>query len=299
MRLTISTSPRREEPVATFSIVARDPANGDLGVAVASKFLAVGAVVPWAQAGVGAIATQSWANTSYGPRGLRLLARGLSAAEALERLVRRDKDRAQRQAGIVDAQGRAATYTGTGCYAWAGGLTGPNFACQGNILVSEATIKAMAETFQRASGDLAERLFAALAAGQEAGGDSRGRQSAALLVVRPKGGYGGWNDRYLDLRVDDSPQPVAALGELLKLHRLYLNKSDPNDLLPIDAAIAQELQALMQRTGDYRGQFSGLWDEATQKAFRALAGRENLEERLQEGPQIDAVVLRFLRERFK
>jgi len=299
MRLTISTSPRREEPVATFSIVARDPANGDLGVAVASKFLAVGAVVPWAQAGVGAIATQSWANTSYGPRGLRLLARGLSAAEALERLVRRDKDRAQRQAGIVDAQGRAATYTGTGCYAWAGGLTGPNFACQGNILVSEATIKAMAETFQRASGDLAERLFAALAAGQEAGGDSRGRQSAALLVVRPHGGYGGWNDRYLDLRVDDSPQPVAALGELPKLHRLYLNKSDPQDLLPIDAAIARELQALMQATGDYRGPLTGLWDEATQTAFRALAGRENLEERLQEGPQIDAVVLHFLRERFK
>jgi uncharacterized Ntn-hydrolase superfamily protein len=285
--------------VATFSIVARDPANGDLGVAVASKFLAVGAVVPWAQAGVGAIATQSWANTSYGPRGLRLLAQGLSAAEALERLVRRDKDRAQRQAGIVDAQGRAATYTGTGCYAWAGGLSGPNFACQGNILVSEATIQAMAETFQRATGDLAERLFTALAAGQEAGGDSRGRQSAALLVVRPKGGYGGWNDRYLDLRVDDSPQPVVALGELLKLHRLYLNKSDPKDLLPIDAAIARELQALMQRTGDYRGPLTGLWDEATQTAFRALAGRENLEERLQEGPQIDAVVLRFLRERFK
>jgi len=286
------------QPVRTFSIVALDPMTRELGVAVASKFLSVGAVVPWAQAEVGAIATQSWANTSYGPRGLRLLKRGLSAQEALDRLVAQDSGRDQRQVGIVDATGRAATFTGSKCYAWAGGFAGPNFACQGNILVSEATVQAMVHTFQTTSGDLAERLVAALAAGEEAGGDNRGKQSAALLVVKPQGGYGGWNDRYIDLRVDDHANPVQELMRLLSLHKLYLYKTDPKDLVKIDASIARELQTMLARHGYYQGLINGEYDDATRAALRALVHRENLEERERMDDMIDGVVLRFLRERF-
>ena len=175
---------KRDRLVATFSIVAYDPESGDLGVAVQSKFLAVGAVVPWAKAGVGAVATQAWANTTYGPEGLKLMAEGLSAQEALGRLVETDEERDRRQAGMVDARGNAAAYTGQDCFEWAGHIVGESFACQGNILVSEETVQAMARTFEEGEGELADRLVAALAAGQEAGGDSRGRQSAALLVVR-------------------------------------------------------------------------------------------------------------------
>src|SRR6185437_6092408 len=182
--------------IATYSIVGHDPANGDLGVAVQSKFLAVGAVVPWARSGVGAVATQAYCNTNYGPDGLRLLEEGCTAQEALDRLVIADDQPRGRQAGIVDAHGNAATYTGPDCNAWAGGRVGTGYAAQGNILVSQATVDALADTFETTSGPLAERLIAALAAGQKAGGDSRGMESAAILVVRAGGGYGGHNDRY-------------------------------------------------------------------------------------------------------
>ncbi len=202
---------RNDLPVTTFSLVACDPKNGDLGVAVASKFLAVGAVVPWARAGVGAVAAQAWANTSYGPRGLDLLATGKSPKEALDALIQEDAQADQRQAGMVDAQGHSATWTGNGCQSWAGGVAGQNFAAQGNILLGEATITALAETFQHETGSLWRRMVAALAAGQQAGGDSRGQQSAALLVVRDKGGYGGFNDRMIDLRVDDATRPIDEL----------------------------------------------------------------------------------------
>ena len=242
---------------STFSIVARDPATGELGVAVASKFLSVGAVVPWARAGVGAVATQAWANTSYGPRGLRLLARGLPAAAALDRLVAADAGRAQRQAGMVDAAGNAATYTGAECMAWAGGVTGPGFACQGNILAGPAVVSEMAAAYQAARGSLADRLVAALAAGQAAGGDRRGQQSAALLVVREKGGYGGWNDRAVDLRVDDHARPVDELARLLALHKLYLFPTDPADLLALDADTVREIQTILRRTGDYQAEAHG------------------------------------------
>ncbi|MEO0249829.1 MAG: DUF1028 domain-containing protein [candidate division WOR-3 bacterium] len=201
----------------TFSIVAFDPTTGDLGVAVASKFLAVGSVVPWAEAGVGAIATQAFGNTTYGPRGLALLKRKLTPEEVIQRLTREDKNREQRQVGIVDAKGRAATYTGKRCIPWAGGLTGKGYAVQGNILTGEEVVKAMAQAFERAKGELAERLLTALKAGEQAGGDSRGKQSAALLVVRKGGGYAGYNDRYVDLRVDDHPNPIPELERLLKL----------------------------------------------------------------------------------
>lgn len=207
------------EPVATFSIVACDPDTGDLGVAVESRFFAVGSVVPWAKAGVGAVASQAFANTTFGPKGLRLLENGLPAQETLDALVKGDPQSAQRQVGIVDAKGRAATWTGAKCNPWAGGRTGKNYTVQGNILTGKEVVEAMASAFEAAAGlPLADRLVKALAAGQAAGGDSRGQQSAALLVVRDKGGYAGFNDRYIDLRVDDSPRPIEELQRLLDLH---------------------------------------------------------------------------------
>lgn len=283
--------------MATFSIVAYDPANGDLGIAVQSKFLAVGAVVPWARAGVGAIATQSYANTSYGPEGLRLLALGLSAEEALAQLLAADEEREHRQVGLVNAQGRAAAFTGGECFAWAGHRVGPNYGCQGNILVSEATVEAMASTFEASSGPLAERLLAALAAGQAAGGDRRGRQSAALLVVRERGGYGGFNDRYLDLRVDDHSKPIAELRRLLELYKLYFDKTPEGELLPLEEGLTGELQEMLQALGHYEGPLHGRYDETTQEALSAWAGIENLEERLLPDARIDPVVLDFLRKR--
>lgn len=283
---------------STFSIVARDPHSGDLGVAVQSKFLAVGAVVPWAKAGVGALATQAWANTAFGPDGLALMSAGLSAQETLDRLVASDLDSAHRQVGLVDAMGRAVTFTGPQCTSWAGGRTGSGYACQGNILVSEASVAAMAEGYERALGGLWDRLVAALAAAQVAGGDSRGQQSAALLVVRERGGYGGRNDRFIDLRVDDHPTPIEELRRLLELHKLYLFPSDSADLRPIDLEIARELQAILRRTGHYTGPITGDYDEVTRGAMRQLVGIENLEERWRDDNRIDRVVLDFLRAKF-
>lgn len=282
----------------TFSIVARDTRTGDLGIAVQSKFLAVGAVVPWARAGVGAIATQSWANTGYGPRGLDLLASGLSASATLERLLVEDEGRATRQVGIIGADGLPVTYTGDECFSWAGGKVGADYTCQGNILVGEETVLAMARTFEQTEGLLCDRLLAALAAAQAAGGDSRGQQSAALLVVREHGGYSGFNDRMIDLRVDDHPQPIQELQRILNLHKLYLFPPDPQDILPVDQALASELQALLILSGDYQGVASGEYDEPTRRAFRAFTGRENLEERWFEDARIDRVVLEFMRQKF-
>src|SRR5437764_5240040 len=233
----------------TFSIAARDPHTGELGIAVQSKFLAVGAVVPWARTGVGAIATQSWANTSYGPRGLELLASGLSAAETLQQLISADEGQADRQVGILGLTGTPVTYTGEKCFPWAGGHVGADYSCQGNILVGDETVLAMARTFEQTTGPLCDRLVAALAAGQAAGGDSRGQQSAALLVVRERGGYGGFNDRFIDLRVDDHPQPIEELQRILQLHKLYLFPPEPQDILPIDNTLASELQELLTISG--------------------------------------------------
>jgi len=210
---------REPPPVATFSIVAYDPATGDLGVAVQSKFLGVGSVVPWAKAGVGAVATQAWANMLYGPEGLALLEAGKDAATTVAALTAADGDRDRRQVGIVDAQGRAAAHTGARCNAWAGHKVGEHFAAQGNILAGEKVVDAMAEEFAEAHGELADRLLAALAEGQRAGGDKRGQQSAALLVVRKNAGYGGNNDRYIDLRVEDHEKPIAELKRLLDLYK--------------------------------------------------------------------------------
>jgi uncharacterized Ntn-hydrolase superfamily protein len=203
--------------IATFSICAYDPDTGELGVAVASRFFAVGNVVPWAKAGVGAVATQSFANTSFGWRGLDLLEEGKSPQEALQMLLKDDNEPTRRQVGIVAADGSSVTYTGEECLKWAGGRSGKNYACQGNILAGEAVVTAMEKTFLNTEGSLAERLYAALVAGDKAGGDARGKQSAALLVVKDKGGYGGYTDRYIDIRVDDNKEPFKELGRLLDL----------------------------------------------------------------------------------
>jgi uncharacterized Ntn-hydrolase superfamily protein len=277
--------------VATFSIVARDSATGDLGIAVASKFLAVGAVVPWARAGVGAVATQSHANVAYGPDGLALLESGLSAQEALDKLTTADAGRDSRQAGIVDALGNAATYTGPGCTDWAGGMTGDGFCCQGNILTGPEVVDALAEGYTTAGGSFANRLLTALEAGQAAGGDSRGQQSAAIAVVRAGGGYGGGNDRWIDLRVDDHPAPLGELRRLVMLHRVYFDLDDV-DLLPLVdvhlAAVARNLLDLGALADPEAGR------PAILAALARWAGVENLEERLRADDQIDSVVLEML-----
>jgi uncharacterized Ntn-hydrolase superfamily protein len=271
----------------TFSIVATD--GTAWGVAVASKFLAVGSAVPAAAAGVGAIATQSWANLAYRPDGLALMRDGISAAETLRRLTDADDNRAERQAGIVDRNGGSATYTGDGCHSWAGGVTGPGYAIQGNILVGSEVVDAMQGAWLASSADdaLAVRLLAALSAGDQAGGDRRGRQSAAVLVVQDQAGYGGASDVFVDLRVDDHAQPVIELSRLLDLHHLYFDKPDPATALPLVGEIAEEVRRRLGTLGHDKS------DLAT--ALADWAGIENYEERLMEA-RIDAVLLEKLRE---
>jgi uncharacterized Ntn-hydrolase superfamily protein len=289
----------RKITLSTFSIVACDPAAQEWGIAVQSKFLAVGAVVPWAQAGVGAVATQSYANTSFGPDGLALMARDYSAEEALGQLIARDEGSSRRQVGMVDAQGRAATFTGGECHAWAGGLTGTNYAAQGNILVGAATVEALAGAFERTQGDLADRLVAALAAGQAAGGDRRGQQSAAVLVVRPEGGYGGHNDRYMDLRVDDDPAPIERLQALVDLHHLFFKPLAPGEMVAVEGELAREAQQILRWAGYYDGPLSGAYDPPTRKAMSALIGNENFEERFdEEKGLISSQVMEVLRQKF-
>lgn len=282
-------------PIATFSIVGFDPANGDVGVAVASKFLAVGAIVPWARAGAGAVATQSFANVSFGPRGLAFLEEGLDAETTLQRLLADDDGREQRQVGVVDSRGGAATFTGSACHGWAGGVTGAGFAAQGNILTGPDVVEALATTFVAHKGELAERLLAALAAGDAAGGDQRGRQGAALYVARAGGSYGGFIDRYVDLRVDDHHAPVKELERLFDLHRFYLTLPKDEDLLPIDEQLARELQEILRTVGYYTGPITGAYDDATRAALASYGGVENLEERLVANDKLDRQVLAFLR----
>jgi uncharacterized Ntn-hydrolase superfamily protein len=272
----------REFRLSTFSIVGHDPVAQEWGIAVQSKFLAVGAVVPWAQAGVGAVATQSYANTAFGPEGLALMARGLTAEESLGQLVASDEGCERRQVGLVDAMGRAATFTGDECHAWAGGLTGTYYAAQGNILVSSATVEAMAKTFEAAKGELADRLVSALAAGQSAGGDRRGQQSAAVLVVRPDGGYGGHNDRYMDLRVDEDPEPIGRLQALVDLHHLFFRPPAESEMVAIEGETAREIQRILQWAGYYDGPVSSEYDAVTREALTTLIGNENFEERYDE-----------------
>ncbi len=279
--------------VATFSIAAFDPETDSLGVAVQSKFLAVGSVVPWARAGVGAVATQAMANFNYGPRGLDLMAEGRTAEETVEALTSADEGRDHRQLGVVDARGRAATYTGSECFDWAGGVTGEHYAAQGNILVGRETVEAMAKTYEGTDGDLAARLLTALDAGQEAGGDSRGRQSAALLVVREGGGYGGDNDRVIDLRVDDHPDPIKELIRIRDLHTLYFGETGPEDVVAVDGDVREQVVASLRKLGYLREDDPD--DEALYKALTVFIGTENFEEREQARGYLDRAVLEFMR----
>jgi uncharacterized Ntn-hydrolase superfamily protein len=285
--------------VSTFSIVACDLKAQAWGVAVASKFPAVGAVVPWAVARTGAVATQATANTTFGPRGLEAMAAGLSAESALAKLIAGDRQREYRQVGLVDSKGRSASYTGKSCLEWAGGLTGPGYAIQGNILAGPEVVRRMEHTFLSTKGELPERLFAALDAGSRAGGDRRGRQSAALLVVRPKSGYGGLNDRWMDYRVDDHLNPVAKLGELLELHQLYFGRSTKAQRVKLVGDVVRDLQKMMKGLG-YYAPTNGKYDEATREAFRVFIDNENFEERASpDAGWIDRPVLEYLKKKLK
>lgn len=278
----------------TFSIVACDLEDQTWGVAVASKFPAVGAVVPWAKAEAGAVATQAFADASFGPRGLELMAAGLSAGEALERLLEADPDKELRQVGLVDASGRSATFSGTGCYSWAGGVAGHGYAIQGNILANDGVVPAMQEKFLKGDGSLPARLHAALLAGDRAGGDKRGRQSAAIYVAKPRAGYGGTLDRWIDYRVDDHEDPVPRLGELLELHDLYFGKSPEGERLEIAGSVLRQLTEILARTGYLED------GKEFQSAFNEFIGNENFEERADpQAAWIDGPVLEYLVKKFK
>jgi len=277
----------------TFSIVACDLEETAWGVAVASKFPAVGAVVPWVQAEAGAVATQSFANTSYGPRGLALMGTGFSAQETLERLLEDDPDKELRQVGLVDAKGGSATFSGGSCFAWAGGLSGKGYAIQGNILANDRVIPAMEEGFLYTSGNLPTRLHAALLAGDRAGGDKRGRQSAAIYVAKPKAGYGGFVDRWLDYRVDDHEDPVPRLGELLEMHELYFGKSPEGERVQFKENTLQQMTRILTQAGYLKN------EKGFAEAFSEFIGNENFEERADPQAQwIDGPVLEYLVKKF-
>jgi uncharacterized Ntn-hydrolase superfamily protein len=287
--------------ISTFSLVAMAD-NGDLGVAVASKFLAVGSAVPWVTGGVGAVATQSYANTSYGPRALRAMANGVDLEEIAAEFSSSDEGIAQRQYGLVNASRQAFTFTGSGCHAWAGGRTGPGYAAQGNLLAGPQVVDALAETFEtRTDLEFPERLLAALLAADRAGGDMRGRQSAALYVARVDGGYGGFNDRYIDLRVDDHVNPVIELERLLGIQRLLFERPKESDLLPLEGETVCRLTRILVKLGHLQSEPTS-WDEQAQRALESLAGIENLEERIvapRDGDYfVDPIMLGFLEEKF-
>src|SRR5215217_7555226 len=284
----------RKNLIMTFSIVACDLEERSWGVAVASKFPAVGAVVPWGQADVGAVATQSFANTSFGPRGLELMATGLSAQEALDRLLEDDPDKELRQVGLVDAQGGAVTFSGMGCFAWAGGVAGKGYAIQGNILSSGKVLPAMEEAFLTTNGNLPTRLHTALLAGDRAGGDKRGRQSAAIYIVKPKAGYGGFLDRWLDYRVDDHEDPVPRLGELLEIHELYFGKSPATARVPIKGKVSNQITHILKQEGYLQRNTAFIY------AFNEFIGNENFEERADPAAEwIDKPVLNHLIKKFQ
>jgi len=279
---------------STFSIVASDVASGEIGIAVQSKFLSVGAVVPWVRARAGAIATQAFANTAYGPRALELLERGVPPDDVAQALLADDDGRDDRQFGIVAADGRATTFTGSRCISYAGGIAGSGFAAQGNCLAGEAVVAALARTFEATQGPLSDRLIAALRAAQGAGGDKRGQQSAALIVEKPHGGYAAFNDRYVDLRVDDHATPIDELARLLQLHKLYFFAAEPHDVIDIDDALGEELVRELHRVGALARKHQN-FDATARETLVAYMHVENLENRVRDDGRIDRQTLDYLR----
>lgn len=282
----------------TFSIIAYDPDNGDLGIAVHSKFPNVRATIPFAEAGIGAIATQSYCNTSFGPKGLELLRNGASPQQVVDILIQNDPDRNYRQLGVIDAQGNAANYTGAECFDWADGIVDMNCTVQGNVLAGKQVLTSMQQGFQTHKGTLAERLIHALHMAQEAGGDRRGQQSAALLVVRKNAGYGGHDDRYVDISIYDHQHPMEELKRLYEIHRLTYFKSETKNLITIDSTIAKELQTIMQNNGFYKGDIHGMFDQASQKGLHDFMGWENYDERMRDDNLIDIEVLDDIRKNY-
>ncbi len=284
--------------IHTFSLAARDPETGDFGVAVASKFLAVGAVVPHARAGIGAVATQSYANPRFGPWGLELLAEGVDPGDLASIFRTTDHQMALRQFGAVNAKGNAYSFTGADCHAWASGRSGANYAAQGNLLAGPQVVEALSETFEAQNSlPFPEKLLAALLAADQAGGDKRGRQSAALLVVGAGKGYAGLNDRWIDLRVDDHQTPIAGLERLLSQHRLFFER--PEETRKLTTEEVRFLQRIMREMGLYEGPLDGIFGPGVDKAFHGLIGIENLEERYLHEGELDEATLAYLKEKFQ
>jgi uncharacterized Ntn-hydrolase superfamily protein len=282
---------------STFSVVARDKENSDLGIIVQSKFPAVGSIVPWGKAEIGAIATQAWANVSYGPRGLLLLESGMSASDTLNALLADDDGREHRQVGIVDSKGRAVAHTGNECMDWAGHIVGDGYSCQGNILASEDVVKNMADAYERTDGDLINKLLASLNAGQEAGGDRRGMQSAAIFVVRKAGGYEGGNDRYVDVRVDEHPSPIRELERIFKIYDMtLLSREDPSNLLKIEGAISVRIQKALSTLGYLEHVDERSFSETAQTALFNWTNTNNFENKAREDGTIWQSVFDFLLE---
>ncbi len=287
---------RKSRP-STFSLVARDPVNGDLGVIVQSKFPAVGSVVPWAKANIGAIATQAWANVGYGPNGLGLLESGKSASETLKILLSGDEGREHRQIGIVDAKGQAAAHTGSECMEWAGHIIGDGFTCHGNILAGQSVVADMAEAYENTDGDLIDKLFAGLIAGQAAGGDRRGMQSAAILVVREKGGYEGGNDRYVDVRVDEHPNPIEELVRIFNIYDMtLLSREDPNLLVKIEDDLLVIIQEALVTLGYLEEDYENTFDEKTKSALSEWINTNNFENKARDDGTIWPSVVEYLLE---
>ncbi|MFW9943489.1 MAG: DUF1028 domain-containing protein [Candidatus Sifarchaeia archaeon] len=287
---------QRSRP-STFSIVARDSANGDMGIIVQSKFPAVGAVVPWALAEVGAVASQAWANTSYGPRGIELMSGGKSASETLKILLKDDDKAEHRQVGIVDAKGGAVAHTGSECMDWAGHAIGDGYTCQGNILAGEAVVTNMAEAYENTEGDLIDKLFAVLRAGQAAGGDKRGMQSAAILVVREGGGYEGGNDRYVDVRVDDHPSPIEELERIFHLYDMtLLSREDPSRLLTIKGELTIKIQNALVTLGLLEAAVEDSFSPVAQEALQEWINTNNFENKYRDDGTIWQSVLDYLLE---
>lgn len=279
----------------TFSIVAYDPKNNEWGVAVQSKFVAVGAIVPFAKAQVGAIATQAYANTSYGPKGLELLEKGRSAEETIQKLIEKDEFKEERQVGIVDSFGNTASFTGENCFEWAGHIVGENYACQGNILASKEVVSAMSEAYEQTKGDLIEKLFSVLEAGQRKGGDRRGRESAAILIVKEKGAYDGGTDRHIDIRVDEHPTPIKKLRKVFEIYDMcLLLREDPKDIIKLEGDTMKIVKERLAVDGFYEGEINGIYDDSTRKALRDWLGTNNFEVKEREDDYMWGSLYRYI-----